>query len=407
MNTKRVGGFVQALLQKKYNWKMILAGLFGLIVVTFLFVINLGSLTNHQFSAGEQQAFHRSQSVKGIFENPVAAPHTLTTRFFLLFVDGPIAGRLASALFAILVVVLFFVLMKQWHKTRIALLATLLFAGSALLLHFGRWGGPSIMLAPACLALLLTGLSIKHAVKFSTTRLLCVTAIAAASVYVPGLLWFVLGFVAFGLKDIRKYLAQYAITTKFYAAGLLLALLAPMVLMALDSPKAALQGITGMTFSSDMWSAAVENIWQLPRYFALGGLENSEVWLYKAPVLDILGIVLILFGAYYYARNRKTLSRTYPLTMFAGIAFFMTVFGSFYFAPALFLSLIFLMTAGLDELLGRWLSVFPRNSLARGFGITLVTIILLLSVFYNIRQYFVAWPNNSETKATYSITATE
>jgi hypothetical protein len=57
--------------------------------------------------------------------------------------------------------------------------------------------------------------------------------------------------------------------------------------------------------------------------------------------------------------------------------------------------------AGIAYLLHEWLKVFPRNPLARGFGVALVTVAVLVSCVYNLRAYFVAWPAVDTTQTIF------
>ena len=65
--------------------------------------------------------------------------------------------------------------------------------------------------------------------------------------------------------------------------------------------------------------------------------------------------------------------------------------------PVLFL----LAAAGLHSLLQSWLRVFPTNPIARNLGVSLVILAVAVSCTYNLRSYFVAWPHNATTQATF------
>jgi hypothetical protein len=54
-------------------------------------------------------------------------------------------------------------------------------------------------------------------------------------------------------------------------------------------------------------------------------------------------------------------------------------------------------------LLQQWFTVFPRNPLARLIGVLMVSLLVVLSAYYNTRHYFVAWPKNSQTEQVFGI----
>ncbi|HXR49972.1 MAG TPA: hypothetical protein VN778_03015, partial [Verrucomicrobiae bacterium] len=66
--------------------------------------------------------------------------------------------------------------------------------------------------------------------------------------------------------------------------------------------------------------------------------------------------------------------------------------------PLLYLFIIH----GLRQLLGQWLTVFPRNPIARFTGIGIICLMLCFSILYQVRAYFVAWPHTSATLQTYT-----
>jgi hypothetical protein len=68
----------------------------------------------------------------------------------------------------------------------------------------------------------------------------------------------------------------------------------------------------------------------------------------------------------------------------------------------LLIPLLYVFVAtGIAYLLKEWLKVFPRNPVARNFGIGLLVIAIVTSVVYNVRAYYVAWPHAATTKAVF------
>jgi hypothetical protein len=61
------------------------------------------------------------------------------------------------------------------------------------------------------------------------------------------------------------------------------------------------------------------------------------------------------------------------------------------------------IAAGTHYLLDQWLTIFPRNPVAKFVGVSLVSFVVAFSAFYHLRAYFVAWPQAPETRAVYVV----
>jgi hypothetical protein len=120
------------------------------------------------------------------------------------------------------------------------------------------------------------------------------------------------------------------------------------------------------------------------------------------PVLDVAAGGLFLIGMYAYQKNAK-LERTkiMLLTAFLGIllgALGQVTIGIFLIMPYVYS----VIAAGISYVLDEWYGVFPRNPFARSFGLLLVTIVVLISVYYQATRFFVVWPQTPETRQTYN-----
>ena len=58
---------------------------------------------------------------------------------------------------------------------------------------------------------------------------------------------------------------------------------------------------------------------------------------------------------------------------------------------------------GIVELINQWFTYFPRNPLARNIGISLLVFSITLTSAYHLESYFVAWPNDPDTKTVYVV----
>jgi hypothetical protein len=67
---------------------------------------------------------------------------------------------------------------------------------------------------------------------------------------------------------------------------------------------------------------------------------------------------------------------------------------------SILLPIVYLIaTAGTAYTLHFWLRLFPRNPVARSFGIGLMGCLVMLAAFYNLKLYYQVWPHNPDTQA--------
>jgi len=355
------------------------------------------------YSPTEVQSALSSRPFTEIINNPVNAPYKLTVFFFSYITSNPLlATRLAAATFGIATIILFYVGMRNWYRRRIAFLATVLFACSAWFLHTARFGSPDILLPCVVLLLTVCGYWIATA---KHSRYSYVAAIIALSLcmYVPGLLW-LLGVAAvvrrkdIALLSLRLNARQRAIVI---GTAVVLVIL-PLLVSIIRNPHVGLE-LLGLP---NAWPGLVEigkNLLYVPVSLFAFTPVNPELQLGRLPLLDIFGVVMFVLGAYYYFKHR-TLDRTKLLLVFLAISTVLIAIDGPVSIAIMLPAIYVIVTGGIAQLLGRWLEVFPRNPLAKSVGITLITIAVLASCLYNIRAYFVAWPNAPETKAIYTKT---
>jgi hypothetical protein len=106
-------------------------------------------------------------------------------------------------------------------------------------------------------------------------------------------------------------------------------------------------------------------------------------------------------GGYFYIENRNLDRLKYLGLAFAVSCLMIAVNGPAY--SMLMLPILFIFAgAGIDELLYRWDTIFPRNPIAKSFGMFWLGMVIVASIFYNTRAYFVAWPLAPPTHRVYS-----
>ncbi|HMH31117.1 MAG TPA: hypothetical protein VK534_01420, partial [Methylomirabilota bacterium] len=138
----------------------------------------------------------------------------------------------------------------------------------------------------------------------------------------------------------------------------------------------------------------------VPVHLFIRGPQYPELWLGRAPVLDVFTLVACLVGIYFYATKWKSM-RSRSLGVMFAISLILVGLGGAVGLSIVVPLLYVGVATGIAYLLHDWLKVFPNNPLARGLGIAIIAVAVSLSCVYNLRAYFIAWPHNSITKATF------
>jgi 4-amino-4-deoxy-L-arabinose transferase-like glycosyltransferase len=343
-------------------------------------------------------------STSAIIDNPINAPYKITTLVVNKVIDNQLlAARLSAALFGALTIGLFYLGIRHWHATRTAFLATILFACSAWFLHVARLGTADILLPFSLLLLAICSYWIATAehTKFSYFAALLAIGIA---VYTPGMIWFIGLGIILRHKDVR--LIKRRLPTSYQAAlySLLIVLvIAPLAYSAAKHPH-IIMSLLGLPEHWPNILEIIKNFVALPVHIFIWQPHNPVWSVGSLPFADAFAGILFPLGLYYYFKFRS-LARAKLL----GICFIITAILIALDGPvseALLLPLVYIVvTGGIALLLGQWLTVFPKNPFAKTLGIVLITIAVVMSCVYNLRSYFIAWPNNTETKAEFAKTS--
>ena len=377
---------------------MSILALLGVALAASLLLWHLDSLTP-AWSAGELATRSASSSLHAILNDPINAPFKLVVYGLIKIRPHSImVVRLASALFGALTIGLFFFIVRSWHSSRIAWLASLLLATSTWFLHTARTGTPDVLLF-GLLILMALGLLMQR----TRHRRLLVAIMAfsvAVAFYVPGIVWFLLFTAVWQRRVIRDSLYKIP---RLVAAGSLagfLLILAPLA-WAASRNWHLIFAVFGLPEQLPKWLPVVKNLLDVPLNLFVRGPYLPGFWVGRTPVLDVFGTVLFVFGVYAYWQHRRLARFASLLSIFLLTDILVALGGPV--TLSLLLPFVYLVIAtGLAFLLGEWLSVFPRNPLARGFGLAIVTLAVLLSCTYQLDRYFIAWPRQPATKQAFA-----
>lgn len=377
-------------------WQSTMSYALGISAAAALLLFRLGTLVPG-LSAGELASKQSSANLRAIIDNPVDLPYKLV-QFATQQAGnhGALTLRFASVVFAAGFVTLFYFVVRSWYTRRVALLTTILLASSSWFLHIARLANSSILLL-ALLAALAYGSWLQHTSKRRTAVLLG-SFITASLIYIPGFIWIVMAAALWQRRKIFSLVKMAPFATAF-GAILFAVLLAPLGWAIFKQPDIA-RSVTGLPTGNINPVNLVKNLANIPLQLTVRGPNNPEYWLGRLPLIDYFVMFMAILGSYAYFFKRS-LDRAKTLAGCFIIGAALITVGGPVKMPIL-LPLIYLVAAGgVALMIQRWFTVFPRNPLARTIGIIIISVAVLTSVYYNLSNYFVAWPQAPETKAVF------
>jgi len=384
----------------EHGWEVLLV-IGGLTLLFLLLWFRLGSLTYGQAAPlevnGQQAALHW----RTILNNPLDAPYTVLQKLVLLTGHHGITSmRLVSTVYAVLAIVLFYIVARGWHSMRVAVLATWLFISSAWFLHIARLSSPEILWLVGILGLVVL-FSPKRSDDHPWLALPVMAASLSVLLYIPGMVWLV--FLSIFIR--RRNIAEYWESSpnffiRFLSVVGSLALLAPLGYALSKSPGLirAWLGL-GSAFKDPMTIG--KQFLAVPKQLFVSGPLDPVHWLGRLPLLSVFETVMFILGAYFYLSHLKA-ARSRFIVILSLLAWVIIGVGGQVTLSLLVPVVYLVLTTGIAYMLHEWLKVFPKNPVARAIGIFVISIAILLTSLYQTRSYFVAWRYSPDTRAAFT-----
>jgi hypothetical protein len=299
--------------------------------------------------------------------NPINAPYKLLDFvFFRINPHNATLARLASVVFALTAVALFFSIMYRWHGKRTAILATVLFGTSSWLLHVGRLGvgGGTLVLVPLILILFVSWL---NATERHGSALVCMAIVTAFALFTAGAVWFLAASYLLAWKTISKHVAAVRQREKVLSAVILVVALAALGYAVYRSPHIYKEWLAlPTTFPAPL--TLIRQWLDSAAFLFVRGPYAPDAWLAHTPLLDVFTEAMAAAGGYFYVTHYKNL-RSHMLAAFLAIGSMLVALNGAaamsFVVPVAYL----IAGTGLTYALHEWLRVFPRNPIARGVGV--------------------------------------
>lgn len=372
-----------------------LAGVTSLLI---LFLWKLSSLV--PLLTREYISLQNSSTLSKIFANPIYAPYKIVQlSVHYVFKQNILYHRMVSVLFALLVVGLFYFILRYWYSMRIAIMGTVLLACSSWFLHLAREATPLIT-QTALLAVIAYGIWARYNQKLGLIMLIgCL--LAAGLIYIPGFIWLV----------VVAAIWQRSIITRSLKKAPVLSIISLLIFVLLTLPmiRAVSQNINiafdlaGLPKIHELdYQGMLNRGINIPKQLLWQGYPDASLWLPNTPVLDVFVGVMACLGLYVYI-NKWSLDRIKLVLVSGFIATLLIIIGGKVYLAAL-LPLIYLASAsGIAFMIQQWQTVFPNNPLARRLGVLMMALVVAASCFYQLNHYFIAWPQSPQTKSGFHL----
>lgn len=382
------------------HWRLLSTAAGGLLIGGFLLLYRLGSLT-WGLSDHEVAQITASSSWRTIAHNPLNAP--LSVPEWLLHTFLPFHGqtiiRLPNVLIGIVTLICFAYILRRWYGVRTAIYGCVLFGFSAWFLHASRLATPEVLYLAAIPVLLATHIAWQRHMS-KTWMTFAALTIFVLLLYIPGIGWLVLtSFIIqatdllTGWRTLKKWWLRVALVV------LCILLVTPLGLSFWRDHDLLLTWL-GLPIHFDQAKDIVRRLGDSVGYLFIRGPKDPELWLDRLPVLTIFTMVMALAGGFFYLRHILAPRTRLLIALFIVSALLFALGGPVGYS--LIIPIVYLIAVGgVGYLLHEWLRVFPHNPLARSVGYSLLGLAMILTCLYNYRAYFIAWPHNVTTIATF------
>jgi hypothetical protein len=371
-------------------------GLFAFLAI--LLAVRLDTLLGG-YSLAAVQDYQAGINLHHILDNPVNAPLSLAaycvaklhTAHSLLLLRGATAGV------GLLTLALFCGLLRYWHDARTALFGTLLLGTSSWFLLTAR-SGTAVILQFGLFALIACGVWLRAT--GNPFAVLIGLGLAATLAYVPGMVILIILGILWQWKAIdRAFKKHLGVVT--LAGCMFIALLAPLALSLYHHPMLFKQFLNLPATGWPMPLTILHNLIDVPLHIFVRGNVDAATIMGQLPMLDFFSTAMFLLGSYLYLQHFGLHRSRFFLTIFIGASFVIALGGAT--DIRLLLPFLYLVIAvGVSYMLEQWFKIFPRNPIAQGIGLFAVGVVIALACAYHMRLYFVAWPQSSETQATFA-----
>ena len=301
--------------------------------------------------------------------------HLLQLTFFKLFGVSLLTIKAPAVLLSIISSIAIFFLLKRWFKPSTTILSLLIMISTGQFLFIGQSATVGVLyIFYTALTLLFATLILQKAPKASLWRIgLAITT--AFSLFTPYLWYINLGLLI--IAFLHPHPRYFLISRKHRGAWILpltilLAIILGIGFLCYKSHALfhSLIGINNLSF--DMFA----NLKTL--YYTYLRIFPSVVGNQITPIMDFNAMILIGLGL---VRSFQKIAsaRSFMIWSWLVLAIALLIFQPS-LTPIVIVPLFILLAVGLESLMAMWYGLFPRNPYARGTGLVLISLLIIVMV---------------------------
>ena len=356
------------------------------------------------YSEAEREVLEITSSLPSIVENFLHWPYYMAV-YLLRFIvsDGVLAARIISLVAAAAVSAMFLYVLRRRFGLVISLAGVSFFALNSWILQLARSGTAQMTTLASVFLLICALILIQEKAHIFKLKLLALTA-AIASWFTPLAPWLITALFIhiFYKHEVLKRILSLRLKFSLIASSVILCIL---MFLAFRHDQHGIFVAWGIPESINSLGEIVDNLLITLKAFIWQAPYNPQYWLVRLPFLDIFTAAMLPFGFYAVYQRPLGLRQRYLTFAALGLLFFVAINQGLQTSGIeLILPLIiFVAIAGLNEFLNYWKRVFPLNPLAKVASVVIIFALVNMSLFYQVKRYFVAWSNHPQTQQIYNL----
>ena len=369
---------------KIYRWRYWIG--YGLIATGLVAVLVFAILYSPGgISYNEIQSTIRSNSINYTDFSSLATTnlpyHMLQNASLAIFGVSIISIKLTSTILAFLSIIGIVLLLRNWFKPSVGVLASLIAISTGQFIFIAQDGTPGILYLFWSVWLILIASLIAQQKKLRRILIISFAILAILSLYTPLSIYLIIALASSAIihPHLRFLVKQIPRLEIIIGTIVALVLISPLILTIVKSPEL---GLTLLGIPTQ-WPNFGANLASLSaQYFGFANPGGSTL---MTPFFELGSMLIIALGIYSVIQNHAT-GKNYIITLWTILLVPIIIFNSDQ-TSITFLPLVLLLASGLNKLISNWYKLFPRNPYARIGGLIPLTILASVLIFSGADRY--------------------
>lgn len=235
-----------------------------------------------------------------------------------------------------------------------------------------------------------------------TRSLLITSAVLALSLYVPAIIYFIIAGAVWQFKAVQR---EQKFPKPIIAAAcslIVLIILAPLAYGLLKQPG-LWREYFGISAQFPHMLNFLKSAAAVPYGIFISAPRNPLYRLGRQPLLDVFAAVMLVLGCYTLIKHFRLDRLVLLIAIFVLATLYTAISGNYENNFILVPFVYFCIAIGIGTMLELWRKVFPHNPLAQSLSYGIIAVAVLISVNFQTRRYFIAWPHNPEIRAVFTL----